>query len=361
MMKRALKLAEKGRGAVSPNPMVGAVLVKDGQIIGEGYHTRYGQAHAEIEAIRSAGDVRGAVLYVTLEPCCHTGKTGPCTQAIFESGIAKVVMAMVDRNPLVNGKGAAFLRSKGITVVEGVLQEQARELNRGYIKHVTTGLPYMMLKVAQTLDGRIATSSGHSKWVTGEDSRAEAHRLRARHDAILVGINTVLADDPRLTVRLVKGPSPVRVILDSKLRIPLDANVLSDENPEKTIVFTSEQASKEKLARIQSRGCRIITLETDERGLIPITEICRRLGEMGITSVMVEGGSRVHTECLRSGCADEIVFFIAPKLLGSGVDAIGDLGIRNINSALELEIQTIKRMDRDFMLTARFKKAADGA
>ena len=359
MMKRALKLAEKGRGAVSPNPMVGAVIVKGDRIVGEGFHEQYGQAHAEVNAIRRAGDeTQGATLYVTLEPCNHTGKTGPCTQAIFESGIARVVVAMGDPNPLVNGQGISFLRSKGVTVVENVLNEHARALNRGYLKHVLTGRPYVLLKLAQTLDGRIATSTGHSKWVTGEDARAVSHKLRALHDAVLVGIGTVLADDPQLTVRKVKGTSPKRIILDGQLRVPLDANVLSDENPQKTIILTSNLASKEKISRIAERGSRIVVLAADENGMIPLNQVWLTLGELGITSVMVEGGSRVHTACLKEGCADEMVIFIAPKLLGSGVEAVGDLGIRNINAAIELEVNSIKKLDRDLMLTARFKSGS---
>lgn len=358
-MKRALALAEKGRGFVSPNPMVGAVVVKDGQVVGEGFHEKYGLAHAEVNAIKNAGDdAQGATLYITLEPCCHTAKTGPCTQAIFDSGISKVVIAMTDPNPLVHGQGVAFLRSKGIQVVENALEEKSRALNRGYIKHILTGKPYILLKLSQTLDGRIATSTGHSKWVTGEDARTVAHKLRSLHDAVLVGIGTVLADDPHLTVRKVKGVSPKRVVLDSQLRVPLDANILSDENPGKTIILTSNLASKEKISRITERGSRVIVLESDERGWIPQELIWKTLGGLGITSVMVEGGSNVHTECIKSGNADELVIFIAPKLLGSGLDAIGDLGIRNINSALELENLTIRRLQQDLMLSARFKKGS---
>jgi diaminohydroxyphosphoribosylaminopyrimidine deaminase / 5-amino-6-(5-phosphoribosylamino)uracil reductase len=359
IMKKALALAEKGRGFTSPNPMVGAVVVKDGQVVGEGYHEKFGQPHAEINAIKKAGDdAQGATLYITLEPCNHTGKTGPCTQAIYDYGISKVVIAMTDPNPLVNGQGIAFLRSKGIKVIENVLEEKSRALNRGYLKHVQTGKPYILLKVAQTLDGRIATNTGHSRWVTGEDARTVAHKLRSIHDAVLVGIGTVLADDPHLTVRKVKGISPKRVVLDSQLRVPLDANILSDENPGKTIIITSNLASKEKISRIVERGSKVIVLESNEQGWIPQELIWKTIGSLGITSVMVEGGSGVHTECIKSGNADEIVIFIAPKLLGSGLEAIGDLGIRNINSALELENLNVRRLEKDLMLSAQFKKGS---
>ncbi|MBN1479201.1 bifunctional diaminohydroxyphosphoribosylaminopyrimidine deaminase/5-amino-6-(5-phosphoribosylamino)uracil reductase RibD [candidate division KSB1 bacterium] len=356
-MRRALSLAEKGRGAVSPNPMVGAVIVKDSKVVGEGYHKKHGAAHAEVNAINAAGDhALGATMYVILEPCNHTGKTGPCTHKIFEAGISAVVVGMIDPNPLVNGKGIQYLRSKGIAVVENVLEKEARELNRAYIKYIQTGKPYIVLKLAQTLDGRIASSTGHSKWVTGENSRSVAHKLRAQHDAILVGIGTILMDDPHLTVRKFKGLSPKRIVLDSQLRIPLDANVLSDESPNKTIIVTTNTASKEKIARIVERGSIVLVLDADERGWVPQDILWRELGALGITSIMVEGGSSVHTECLKSRHADEIIIFFAPKILGTGVDAIGDLGIRNMNSALKLENLKIKRLQDDFMLSANLQK-----
>lgn len=358
-MKRAHVLAEKGRGYVSPNPMVGAIVVKDGKVVAEGYHKAFGHAHAEVNALDRAGDAAlGATLYVTLEPCNHIGKTGPCTERIYAAGISRVVIATKDPNPSVNGSGINFLRSKGIEVTEGLLERESRELNKGYIKHILTGKPYVLLKLAQTLDGRIATSTGHSKWVTGEDSRSSSHKLRSQFDAILVGIGTVLADDPQLTVRKAKGFSPKRIVLDSQLRIPLDANVLADDSPNKTIIVTTNQASKEKVARIVERGSIVLVLDADERGWAPQSVLWQKLGELGITSVMVEGGSTVHTETLKHGNADEIVIFFAPKLLGSGVNAIGDLGIRNINSAIELQDVKVKRLNRDFMISALFKKTS---
>jgi diaminohydroxyphosphoribosylaminopyrimidine deaminase/5-amino-6-(5-phosphoribosylamino)uracil reductase len=229
-------------------------------------------------------------------------------------------------------------------------------LNRAYTKFILTGKPYILLKLAQTLDGRIASSTGHSKWVTSEDSRTVAHKLRSQHDAILVGIGTVIMDDPFLTVRKVKGISPKRIVLDSQLRIPLDANVLSDESPNKTIIVTTNAASKEKIARIVERGSTVLVLDDDERGWVPQETLWKEFGGLGITSVMVEGGSSVHTECLKSRNADEIVMFFAPKLLGTGVDAIGDLGIRNMNAALELENLAIRRLHNDFMVSANLKK-----
>lgn len=351
-MRRALALAERGRGYVSPNPLVGAVVVKDGVIAGEGYHQKFGEAHAEVNALEKAGDAAaGATLYVTLEPCAHQGKTGPCTEKIYDAGIARVVIGMRDPNQLVNGKGITFLKSKGISVTESVLEPNCLELNAAYIKFINSGKPLITLKIAQTLDGRIATSTGHSKWITSSDSRTMAHQLRAQNDALLVGIGTVIADDPELTVRLVKGVSPKRIILDSQLRIPLDAHAFSDQMATRTIIMTTGAGSKEKIARIEEKGATVEVLEADERGWVSQKMLWTRLAEIGIISVVVEGGSTVHTECLKAGNADRIVLFVAPKLLGSGIDAIGDLGIRNINSALEVNNLKIKRVNGDLMIS----------
>ena len=355
-MKRALKLAENGRGYVSPNPLVGAVLVKDGKIVGEGYHQRYGEAHAEVNAIQAAGDESlGSTLYVTLEPCAHEGKTGPCTVKIYETGISRVVIGMQDPNPIVNGKGINYLKSKGIAVDVNVMEEKCRELNAGYIKYITKNIPFITLKIAQTLDGRIATSTGHSKWITSEETRIMAHRLRAKHDAILAGINTIITDDPHLTVRYIKAVSPKRIILDSKLRVPLDANILSEELAPGTIIVTTKDSSKEKIVRIEDRGALVLVFDADERGWAPLKKLWKTLAEIGITSVIVEGGNTVQTECLKDSDADRLVLFIAPKVLGSGIDAIGDLGIRNINSAIALHDFSIRRLNTDLMITGSFK------
>lgn len=351
-MKRALALAERGRGHVSPNPLVGAVVVKGDEIVGEGYHQKFGEAHAEVNALENAGDAAtGATLYVTLEPCAHQGKTGPCTEKIYSAGISRAVIGVRDPNPLVNGKGITFLKSKGISVTESLLESDCRELNAGYLKYITTKRPLITLKIAQTIDGRIATSTGHSKWITSPDSRIMAHRIRAQNDALLVGIGTVIADDPELTVRLTRGVSPKRIILDSQLRIPLDAHALADQSPSRTIVMTTEEASKEKIARIEEKGATVIVTEADERGWVSQKILWPKLAEMGITSVLVEGGSTIHTECIKAGYADRIVLFLAPKLLGSGIDALGDLGIRNVNAAREIRNIKIKRLNGDLMIS----------
>jgi diaminohydroxyphosphoribosylaminopyrimidine deaminase/5-amino-6-(5-phosphoribosylamino)uracil reductase len=350
-MARALELAEKGRGAVSPNPMVGAVLVKDGRIIAEGYHQRLGGPHAEVNALEQAGeDAEEATLYVTLEPCCHQGRTGPCVERIFNAGVSRVVAAMQDPNPLVDGLGFDWLRTRGIEVTAGVMENEAAELNVGYCTYITLKRPLVTLKVAQTLDGRIATSTGHSKWISSKESRVEAHRLRSLHDVLLIGINTVLADDPQLTVRLVDAVSPHRMVLDSNLRVPLDARIIADEMPHRTTIITTARASKEKISRIQEKGASVLVLPEDERGWVDQQALWRKLAEMGYTSVLIEGGSVVATACLRTRAVDRVALFIAPKIIGSGIDAIGDLGIRALNSAIQIENMTVKILPVDILV-----------
>ena len=350
-MSQALQLAGKGRGMVSPNPMVGAVIVKAGEVVGEGWHQKFGGPHAEINALDGAGEnAEGATLYVTLEPCAHQGKTGPCVEQIFAAGIAEVVVAMQDPNPVVNGKGVQRLRSLGIRVRTGLLEAEAADLNAGYIKYMRSGRPLITLKMAQTLDGRIATSSGHSKWITSKESRVEAHRIRAQHDALLIGINTVLTDDPQLTVRMVDAVSPHRIVLDSQLRIPLDAQILGDEMPYLTTVITTSRASKEKISRIQEKGATVLVLPEDQHGWVESAGLWRKLAELGLTSVLIEGGNTLATASLKTKVVDRIVSFIAPKILGSGVDAIGDLGIRNINNAVQLERVAYKILPVDILV-----------
>lgn len=355
-MARALELAAKGRGQVSPNPMVGAVLVKDGAIIAEGYHQKLGGPHAEINALEAAGEAAdGATLYVTLEPCAHQGRTGPCTERLFAAGIARVVAAMQDPNPLVNGQGFTYLRTRGIEVTCGLMEAEAAELNAGYISWVTRKRPLVTLKVAQTLDGRIATCTGHSKWISSRESRAEAHRLRSEHDILLVGINTVLADDPQLTVRLVDAVSPHRLVLDSHLRLPLDARIIADENPGRTTIVTTSQASREKISRIQEKGAAVWVLPHDDHGWIDQEALWRKLAENGYTSVMIEGGSVVATACLKTRAVDRIALFIAPKIIGSGLDAVGDLGIRTLNTAIQIDDLRVKILPVDILVQGRLR------
>jgi diaminohydroxyphosphoribosylaminopyrimidine deaminase/5-amino-6-(5-phosphoribosylamino)uracil reductase len=353
-MAAALRLARKGAGFVSPNPLVGAVVVKGGRIVGRGYHARYGGPHAEVVALAEAGDAaNAATLYVTLEPCAHYGKTPPCVEAILEAGISRVVVGMRDPNPLVNGKGIEALSKRGVAVVVGVREEECRQLNQSYIKYITTGLPFVTLKIAQSLDGKIATVTGHSKWISCERARAFVRRARAQFDAILVGAGTVRADDPELTPLDKTGPIPKRIVVDDQLVIPLDSRLLTDDYATKTIVVTTTSASPEKVRRIEERGARVIMLEADNGGLIPFRTLWQKLGEMQITSVLVEGGQQVFTQALLSGQTDRLMVFLAPKLLGKGLDALGDLGVRNVNAAIEVADVAIRKVGKTLLLTGR--------
>ncbi|MBC7186523.1 MAG: bifunctional diaminohydroxyphosphoribosylaminopyrimidine deaminase/5-amino-6-(5-phosphoribosylamino)uracil reductase RibD [Calditrichaeota bacterium] len=353
-MATALRLARKGLGFVSPNPLVGAVVVRGGRTIGRGYHARFGGPHAEVVALSEAGDAaNGATLYVTLEPCAHYGKTPPCVDAIVEAGVARVVVGMRDPNPLVNGKGIEALQRRGISVTVGVREEECRRLNEFYVKYITTGLPFVALKIAQSLDGKIATPTGHSKWISCEQARAFVRRLRAQYDAVLVGAGTVRTDDPALTPLDKTGPIPKRVVVDDQLGIPLDARLLTDDYATKTIVVTSTSASPEKVRRIEERGAKVVGLETGEDGHIPFLKLWQKLGELQIASVLVEGGQQVFTEALLSGQTDRLLVFVAPKLLGRGLDAFGDLGVSNVNAAIELADVSLQKIGTTFLLTAR--------
>ena len=278
-MKRALTLARRGLGKVSPNPMVGAVIVKNGRIIGEGYHRKFGGKHAEVNAIENAiEDVGGSTIYITLEPCCHQGQTPPCTDTLISSKIKTVIIGMLDPDKRVSGKSVEILREKGIECTIGILEDECRALNESYIKHRSTGLPFVTVKFAQTLDGRIASSTGHSRWISSPASRKISHRLRARNDAILAGVGNVLADDPELTTRLVPGRNPLRVILDSKLRIPMDAKVLSDQDTAPTLLVTTPDAGQRKLTTFTKKGIEVLTVPGDESGQVDIRQLVNGQG-----------------------------------------------------------------------------------
>ena len=355
-MRRALRLAEKGRGRTSPNPMVGAVLVKDGEVVGEGYHVRSGEAHAEIVALRKAGDeARGSVLYINLEPCTHYGKTPPCAPALIEAGVKRAVVGMEDPNPLVKGRGLDMLRAAGLDVEVGILKEACRSLNEAFCQYIRTKEPFVILKIAATLDGKIATQHGESKWITGEDSRRVAHRLRDQADCLLVGIGTILKDDPMLTTRIRKGRDPYRVILDSRLRIPEKANVI-DQNPEKTILATTELAPKEKMESLEKRGVRVLILDSVQ-GRVNLKSLLSRLGEMGMMSILVEGGSEVNGSFLNEGLIDKIFLFLSPRFLGGqALGIFGGRGAEKLEEALILNPLKIQRVREDILLEGYPKK-----
>ncbi len=345
-MRVALKLAQKGEGAVNPNPLVGAVVVKDGIIVGQGYHQKYGGPHAEITALEEAGkDTPGATLYVTLEPCCHHGQTSPCTQQVIAAEIRRVVVACRDPNPLVNGKGIAGLRKAGIEVTEGVLEDDARRANEIFFKFITTGLPFVHLKLATSLDGKIATRTGDSKWITGEASRTEAHRLRRKYSTVLVGVGTVIADDPQLTVRNVSGKNPIRVVLDVEGAIPLEATLLHDGGP--TTVVTSAMP-EEKEVTLRSLGKEVWRFPGEENR-IDLAALLKRLGKKQLDSVLIEGGSETAASFLEARLVDKVSFFVAPILLGgrNAVSAVGGNGAESISSATPLRNAGVERIGVD--------------
>lgn len=353
-MKMALDLAIKGEGFTSPNPMVGAVVVKDGRVVGSGYHQMVGGPHAEVNAIDDAGQLAdGATLYVTLEPCNHTGRTPPCTRKIIEAGIQRVVVAMIDPNKDVAGGGADYLEQQGIRVTIGVCREQARKLNEGFVKFVRTRRPFVIAKCAATLDGRIATRSGDSKWITGEKSRQFVHRLRHAVDGILVGINTVRADDPSLTARLPdgRGKDPLRIILDTHLSISPKAGLLRQSSVAGTIVVVGPDVTRDKQRSIENDGVRVIRSKLNN-DRIDMDALMDRLGELGVASLLIEGGSRVLASAFSAGIVDKIFFFYAPKILGGddGIPICSGPGPDLMRQSIPVNKISIQRFDDDVMI-----------
>ncbi|GAB6137426.1 bifunctional diaminohydroxyphosphoribosylaminopyrimidine deaminase/5-amino-6-(5-phosphoribosylamino)uracil reductase RibD [Halanaerobaculum tunisiense] len=351
-MQQAIELARRATGRTSPNPLVGAVIVKNGEIISQGYHHYAGGAHAEVNALQKAGPTaQGATMYVTLEPCTHHGKTPPCTEAIIASGIKRVVIAMKDPNPQVAGEGIKQLQEAGIAVEVGVLAEQARELNEVFIKYITTQQPFVLLKNAVTLDGKIATKTGDSKWITGPESRQLVHNLRDQVDAILVGVGTVLADDPRLTTRLPdrEGEDPIRIILDSKLETPCNANVINQESAANTIIATTSQAAREKKELLTQAGADIIEVGSSE---VDLNLLLDKLGEQEITSLLVEGGSQVNTSFWEAELVDKLYYFIAPKIIGGreAVSVVSGTGVEQIKEGIKLTDKDVSLSGEDILV-----------
>lgn len=361
-MQRALELAKKGIGYTHPNPLVGALIVKNKKIIGEGYHKVYGDSHAEINAFNNAAeDVTGATMYVTLEPCSHYGKTPPCAYAIVEKGIKKVVIAMKDPNPLVSGKGIEILKNNGIEVITGVLEKEAKKLNEIFIKYITTKHPFCILKTAMTLDGKIATNIGDSKWISNESSRKLVHKLRHQVSGIMVGIGTVLADDPFLTTRLKKinGINPTRIIVDTYGRIPLNANVLKDCEKAKTILATTKLSEAKKLKEIEKRGAKIIITPLKDRK-VDLTFLMEALGKQKIDSILLEGGATLNYSALKENIVDKLISFIAPKMVG-GINAktpIGGEGISYMKDAILLKDMKVSTIEDDLMIEGYVRKEA---
>lgn len=350
-MKIALILARRGEGWTSPNPMVGAVIVRDGKVLGKGYHRRFGEAHAEINAIDDAsGPIEGATFYVTLEPCSHHGKTPPCVDRIIEAKAARVVVGSIDPNPLVSGRGIRRLRDHGIEVKVGALERECEALNEQFLTFMRTGLPFVTLKYAQTLDGRIASSTGHSQWISSPPSLKFAHRLRGQHDAVLVGIGTVIADNPDLRVRLVRGRNPLRIVVDPSLRISPDARVLDNQDAAQTLVVTGPLRGSERSSVMEERGIETLVIDKDETGSLDIRMLLAQLGKRQISSILVEGGAGVITSFVRAGLFDRMIVITAPKIVGRGIEAIGDLGISRMDDSIALCCERILRKGDDIVM-----------
>ena len=348
-MRRALRLADKGRGRIGDGALVGAVLVRRGQIVGEGAHRQAGGPPAEVHALQKAGTrARGATLYVTLEPCAHFGKTPPCSQALIAAGVERVICAVEDPDPRVSGQGFAQLRAAGIKVEIGLLRAEAERRNAAFLKHRRSGRPWVVLKLAQTLDGRIATAGGDARWISGEQSRRHAHRWRSWVSAVAVGAGTVVADDPQLNVRHVKGPPPGPLVVDGRLRVAPDARVFQHNKP---ILATSAAAPNAPFA---ARGVEVWSFEAPDHH-IDLCQLADRAGQHGLTSVLIEGGGQLAAAALRRRVVDQVMVFIAPRLMGSGIAAIADLDVHSVDQTIQLDDVRLRRLGPDVLYTAEVK------
>jgi diaminohydroxyphosphoribosylaminopyrimidine deaminase/5-amino-6-(5-phosphoribosylamino)uracil reductase len=361
-MEKALALAVKGKGRTSPNPMVGAVIVKGNKVIASDYHRKAGTPHAEILALKKAGKrAKGATLYINLEPCCHMEKkTPPCTKSIIKSGIKKVVIAMIDPNPGVSGRGIKELQKAGIETEVGIMEAEAKKLNEAFIKFITKKEPFVILKIAQSIDGKIATAKGESKWITGEKAREYVHRLRNEVDAVLIGIGTVKKDNPSLTCRIQGGRNPYRIIVDSHLQIPLNAKVLKHKD-RKTIIAAIPKSEirntkflnnyQKKIDLLQSRGANVLIVRSKDRK-VDLENLIKELGKLDITSVMIEGGSSINASAISSGIVDKVMFFTAPKIIG-GVNAVSSIGGKSpasLKDAIQLKNIRVTNIGEDILL-----------
>ncbi|ACL76353.1 bifunctional diaminohydroxyphosphoribosylaminopyrimidine deaminase/5-amino-6-(5-phosphoribosylamino)uracil reductase RibD [Ruminiclostridium cellulolyticum] len=353
-MKRTLEIAKEGWGRTNPNPLVGAVIAKNGKIISEGFHEALGCAHAEVCAFSNAPtDISGATLYVNLEPCSHYGRTPPCVKAIIDSGIKEVVVAMVDPNPKVSGKGIQMLKDANINVIVGVLEEEAKKLNEIFIHYITKRLPFVIMKTAMTLDGKIASVTGDSKWISGEYSREYVHAIRNRVSSIMVGVNTVINDNPSLTARPIsgKGIDPVRIVVDSSGRIPIESRVIQSDSEAGLILATTEKIHKDKETQLLSRGVRIIKT-APKNGKVNLRELMEELYKLEIDSVLLEGGGTLNFSALEAGIVNKVMTFISPKIIGgsSAVTPVGGKGIEKMKDAIALSDIRVERFDRDVLI-----------
>ncbi|MDD3169255.1 MAG: bifunctional diaminohydroxyphosphoribosylaminopyrimidine deaminase/5-amino-6-(5-phosphoribosylamino)uracil reductase RibD [Eubacteriales bacterium] len=373
-MKRALELAENGVGKVNPNPLVGAVIVKDGRIIGDGWHEEYGQAHAEVNAIHNAevnainhaernatdnadASVEGSTVYVNLEPCCHHGKTPPCTELLISKGVKRVVIGTLDPNPLVAGRGVKRLREAGIEVTIGVMEQECRKSNEVFFHHMQKQRPFVVLKAAMSLDGKIAAPSGESKWITGEEARRDVQQLRKRYSAIMTGIGTVIKDDPALTCRLEGGGNLQRIILDSSLRIPPESRVLADPRENPAMLVCTERASPEKAKRLEDMGAKVLYCGS-RNGYIDLTDLMEKLNSLSVDSILLEGGAKVNDSAFAQGIVDKMILYIAPKIIGgeNSKTVVGGTGITSLSQAYPLIIESMEQIGPDMKITAYRKR-----
>ena len=355
-MRRAIELARKGTGYTNPNPLVGAVIVKNGMIIGEGYHEKIGGLHAERNALKNCTeDPQGAEIYVTLEPCCHYGKTPPCTEALIEAGIKKVYVGNLDPNPKVAGGGIKILKEHGIEVETGILEEECRKLNDIFFFYIQNDIPYTALKYAMTLDGKIATAAGESKWISGEAAREHVHHLRHQYAAIMAGIGTVLSDDPMLNARIEHGNDPIRVICDSTLKISEESQIVKTAKDIQTIIATVSQ-DDEKIKKLKQKGCQILKT-TPQNGKVNIKELLKQLRSMEIDSVLVEGGAILNESLIQSGCVQKVYAYIAPKLFGGekAKTPVEGTGIQKIKDAVLLDELKATMLGSDILLEGKVK------
>jgi diaminohydroxyphosphoribosylaminopyrimidine deaminase / 5-amino-6-(5-phosphoribosylamino)uracil reductase len=352
-IRLAIEVAKKGRGEVSPNPLVGCVIVKGDRIISAGYHKKFGDKHAEVNAIENAKEsIVGSTLYVNLEPCSHFGKTPPCVDRIIESKIKKVVIGTNDMNPLVSGRGIKKLKSAGVDVKVGVLENECIELNKFFFKYITKKIPYVTLKAAITLDGKIADASGKSKWISSLESRRYVHQLRTSYDAVLVGKNTVDVDDPQLNVRLVEGRNPKKIIIDSDLSLSVNHKIFLDNKENGIYIITSKKSEKKrnKIRKLESLNSRILFMKKNSSGKIDLKSTLRELGKNNISSILVEGGSQIYSSFVKEKLFDDIFLFVAPKFLGDGLPVIEHIGIKNIKSALKLNLKDVEKIGDNVLI-----------
>ncbi len=328
--------------------MVGCLIVKRGRIVGKGWHKRAGTEHAEVLAIQDAGKkAMNSTMYVNIEPCSHWGRTPPCTEKIVEAGVREVIIGMRDPNPLVNG--FMELKARGLKTKIGILEKEAKKLNEVFVKYIRTKRPFVVVKVAMSADGRIATKTGDSKYITSKETRAYVHKLRTEVDAVMVGLNTVIRDNPMLTPRLYKGKDPLKIVVDSKLKIPKNCNLMKE--PSKLVIATTNQASKKDISKLQQKGATIIVTKS-KKGMVDLEDLMRQLGKHEIANVMIEGGSELNSTAIKAGIVNKILIFTAPKLIGNGLGAIGNLGVNKIDKAIKLKNPVLQKIGKDMLVDA---------